>query len=254
MVKKQEKNMRKLGLLGKNISYSFSRAYFKKKFEDEKINNISYENFDLENIDLFPSTVKKIDNLKGFNVTIPYKEAIIPYLDTLDEKAKEIGAVNTIKVTKDNKLAGYNTDYYGFKKSLKPLLKPHHKKALILGTGGASKAVAFSLKELNIKYSYVSRTKKSGVDFTYDTLTEDIIKQHQIIINCSPVGTFPNIEDCPNIPYKAITREHILYDLIYNPEETTFLRLGKQEGAIIINGLEMLKLQAEKAWSIWNLH
>ncbi|MFH4964370.1 shikimate dehydrogenase [Gaetbulibacter sp. M235] len=246
--------MRKLGLLGRNISYSFSRAYFRKKFEDEKIDNISYDNFDIETIGLFPSAVKNIDDLKGFNVTIPYKEAIIPYLDTLDEKAKEIGAVNTVKVTEDNKLVGFNTDYFGFIESLKPFLKPHHKKALILGTGGASKAVAFSLKELNIQYRYVSRTAKNDIDFSYDTLTENIIKQHQIIINCSPVGTFPNVEACPNIPYKAITKEHILYDLIYNPEETTFLRLGKQEGALTINGLEMLKLQAEKAWSIWNLH
>lgn len=245
--------MRKLGLLGKNISYSFSRAYFKKKFEDEKIDNISYENFDIETIELFPSKVKNIDNLKGFNVTIPYKEAIIPYLDLLDDNAKEIGAVNTIKITNQNKLIGYNTDYYGFTESLKPFLKPHHKKALILGTGGASKAVAYSLKELDIAYYFVSRTKKDGIDLTYETLTEDIIRQYQIIINCSPVGTFPNVEACPDIPYKALTNGHILYDLIYNPEETTFLKLGKQQGAITINGLEMLKLQAEKAWSIWNL-
>lgn len=245
--------MRKLGLLGKNISYSFSKAYFKKKFEDEKIDNISYENFDIESIELFPLKVKSIDDLKGFNVTIPYKEAIIPYLDFLDDNAKEIGAVNTIKITNENKLIGYNTDYYGFTESLKPFLKPHHKKALILGTGGASKAVAYSLKELDIAFCFVSRTKKDGIDLTYDTLTEDTIKQHQIIINCSPVGTFPNVEACPNIPYKALTSRHILYDLIYNPEETTFLKLGKQQGAIAINGLEMLKLQAEKAWSIWNL-
>jgi shikimate dehydrogenase len=253
MDKKQEKNMRNLGLLGKNISYSFSKAYFKKKFEAEKIDNISYENFDIKTIDLLPSLINNTPNLKGFNVTIPYKEVIIPYLDELEEKAKKIGAVNTVKVNDKNKLIGYNTDYYGFKKSLQPLLKPHHKNALILGTGGASKAVAFSLKELNINYHYVSRTSKNDINFTYESLTDDIIKQHQIIINCSPVGTFPNVDVCPNIPYKAITSEHILYDLIYNPEETTFLRLGKQKGAITINGLRMLKLQAEKAWSIWNL-
>ena len=253
MDKKQEKKTYKLGLIGKNISYSFSRAYFKKKFEKEQINHITYENFDIENISLFPSIIENIPNVKGFNVTIPYKESIIPFLDSLDKKAKHIGAVNTIKVTKNDKLVGYNTDCYGFKKSIKPYLKPTHKNALILGTGGASKAIAYSLKALGITFHYVSRNKKSGVDFTYNQLTEDTIKQHQVIINCTPLGTFPNIDTCPNIPYNAITKEHILYDLIYNPEETKFLKSGKQQGAVTINGLKMLKLQAEKAWSIWDL-
>lgn len=246
--------MHKLGLLGKNISYSFSVAYFKKKFEDEKIDNISYENFDIESISLFPDLIKNSTDLKGLNVTIPYKEAVIPFLDKLSKKAKEIGAVNTIKITKNNKLVGYNTDCYGFKKSIKPFLKPHHKNALILGTGGASKAIAYSLKKLNINYHYVSRNIKNGVDFSYNTLTEDIIKDYQIIINCTPLGTFPNIDICPDIPYKAITKDHILYDLIYNPEETKFLKLGKLQQATTINGLNMLKLQAEKAWSIWKLY
>lgn len=245
--------MHKLGLIGKNISYSFSKAYFKNKFEKEQITNVSYDNFDIENIELFPSIMKSTDGIKGFNVTIPYKEAIIPFLDDLDETAKKIGAVNTIKVSKNNLLIGYNTDCYGFKNSLKPLLQTHHKKALILGTGGASKAVAFSLKELNISYYFVSRTSKNSVDFTYDSLTEEIIKQHQIIINCTPIGTFPNINACPNIPFGAINSDHILYDLIYNPEETTFLKFGKNHGATIQNGLKMLELQAEKAWSIWDL-
>jgi shikimate dehydrogenase len=254
MVKKQEKNMHKLGLLGKNISYSFSVAYFKKKFEDEKIDNISYENFDIESISLFPNLIKNSTDLKGLNVTIPYKEAVTPFLDKLSKKAKEIGAVNTIRITKNNKLIGYNTDCYGFEKSIKPFLKPHHKNALILGTGGASKAIAYSLKKLNINYHYVSRNIKNGVAFSYNTLTEEIIKGHQIIINCTPLGTFPNIDICPDIPYKAITKDHILYDLIYNPEETKFLKLGKQQQATTINGLNMLKLQAEKAWSIWKLY
>jgi shikimate dehydrogenase len=253
MDKKQEKEAYKLGLIGKNISYSFSRAYFKMKFEKEQINNIIYENFDIENISLFPSIIKNTPNIKGFNVTIPYKEAIIPFLDKLNKKAKEIGAVNTIKITKNNKLIGYNTDYYGFKKSIKPYLKPTHKSALILGTGGASKAIAYGLKDLNINFHYVSRNIKNEVDFRYDSLTEDAIKQHQIIINCTPLGTFPNVDASPNIPYNSITKEHILYDLIYNPEETKFLKLGKQQGAVTINGLRMLKLQAQKAWSIWNL-
>ncbi|WP_338356262.1 shikimate dehydrogenase [Yeosuana marina] len=245
--------MNKLGLLGKNISYSFSKSYFKDKFENEQIDNVSYENFDIETIELFPSLIKNTKNLKGLNVTIPYKESVIPFLDELDDKAKEIGAVNTIRITKKNKLIGYNTDYYGFKKSLTPFLKNHHKQALILGTGGASKAIAYSLKQLNIKYCFVSRTAKKGVQFTYNTLTKDVINQHQIIINCTPLGTSPNVDLYPDIPYDAITSNHILYDLIYNPDETKFLKQGKQQHAITINGLNMLKFQAEKAWSIWKI-
>ncbi|NJX14721.1 shikimate dehydrogenase family protein [Tamlana crocina] len=245
--------MNKLGLLGRNISYSFSRSYFKKKFENEGIENTTYDNFDIENIDRFPSIIKNTKGLKGLNVTIPYKQEVMPFLDKINKKAKEIGAVNTIKITKKGKLVGYNTDCYGFKNSLKPLLKPQHKSALILGTGGASKAVAYSLKELGISYHYVSRKLSENVSFSYDTLTENDIKNHQIIINCSPVGTFPNIEDCPNIPYNGISKHHILYDLIYNPEETSFLKKGKENQATTINGLKMLELQAEKAWKIWNL-
>jgi len=245
--------MTKLGLLGKNISYSFSRSYFKTKFDDENIQDISYENFDIENIELFTSIIKNTEGLKGMNVTIPYKEAVIPFLDKINKKAKAIGAVNTIKITKKGKLVGYNTDCYGFKKSIKPFLKSHHKKALILGTGGASKAIAYTLKKLDIKYSYVSRNASKGVKFTYDTITEKDVKKHQIIINCTPLGTFPDIKIYPNIPYKGITNRHILFDLIYNPEETKFLNYGKQKNAIIINGLNMLRLQAEKSWSIWNL-
>lgn len=246
--------MNKLGLLGKNISYSFSRAYFKEKFENEKITDTTYDNFDIETIDLFPSIIKNTKDLKGLNVTIPYKEAVLPYLDKINKKAKAIGAVNTIKISKKGKLIGYNTDCYGFKKTLKPYLKPQHKNALILGTGGASKAIAFTFKELGINFHYVSRTQSEGIKYTYDTLTEDVIRNHQIIINSTPLGTFPNIEDCPNIPYSAITSNHILFDLIYNPEETKFLQLGKQQHAVTINGLNMLKLQAEKAWSIWKLY
>jgi shikimate dehydrogenase len=245
--------MKKLGLLGKNISYSFSKAYFKKKFENENINNITYENFDIESIDLFPSILNNTKNLRGLNVTIPYKEVVMPFLDKINKKAKAIGAINTIKITKKGKLVGYNTDFYGFTNSLKPLLKPVHCSALILGTGGASKAVAYSLEQLGISYHYVSRKKSDGVSYTYETLTESILKQHKIIINCTPLGTFPNIDDCPNIPYSGITKHHILFDLIYNPEETKFLQLGKQQNAVTTNGLNMLKLQAEKSWSIWNL-
>tara|TARA_R110002049_G_scaffold38978_2_gene120375 strand:+ start:33063 stop:33803 length:741 start_codon:yes stop_codon:yes gene_type:complete len=245
--------MFKLGLLGKNISYSFSRSYFKEKFEKEHITDVSYENFDIEDISLFPSIIKDTGGLKGMNVTIPYKEAVMPYLDKINKKAKKIGAVNTIKITKKGKLVGYNTDWYGFKKTLKPYLKSHHKKALILGTGGASKAVAYTLDKMKIKYRYVSRNSVKGLNFTYDMLTEEIIKDHPIIINCTPLGTFPNIEDCPDIPYKGISEYHILFDLIYNPEATKFLKLGNQQKAITINGLKMLKFQAEKSWSIWKL-
>ncbi len=245
--------MHKLGLLGKNISYSFSRTYFKSKFEKEGIIDVSYENFDMEDISLFPSIIENTKGLKGLNVTIPYKQAVMPYLDDIDEKAKTIGAVNTIKIKKDGKLIGYNTDCHGFKKSIKPYLKPHHKKALILGTGGASKAIAYVLKELNIEYHYVSRTASEHSHYTYNDLNETIIKAHDIIINCTPLGTFPNVDNCPDIPYQAITDKHILYDLIYNPLETKFLTLGKERSATTINGLKMLELQADKAWSIWNL-
>ncbi len=245
--------MNKLGLLGKDISYSFSKTYFKKKFENENIKNMSYENFDIENIDLFPSIIKNTKGLKGLNVTIPYKEQVIPFLDKVNKKAKAIGAVNTIRITKTGKLVGYNTDCYGFKKTLKPFIKSHHKKALILGTGGASKAIAYTLDEMGITYQYVSRKLSDGVGFSYETLTEDDISDNQIIINATPLGTFPNIEDCPNIPYHAINEKHILFDLIYNPEETKFLKLGNKNRATTINGFLMLEFQAEKAWSIWNL-
>jgi shikimate dehydrogenase len=173
-------------------------------------------------------------------------------LDNLNKRARKIGAVNTVRITRYQKLIGYNTDYYGFKKSIKPLLKKHHKTALILGTGGASKAVAYALKKLNIAYDYVSRSEKEGVKFMYSDLTDDIISSHTIIINCTPIGTFPNVNECPDIPYDAITEKHILYDLIYNPEQTKFLCCGDMKGATTINGLEMLRLQAEKAWQIWN--
>lgn len=245
--------MNKLGLLGKNISYSFSRAYFKEKFEKENITDTTYENFDLESINLFEALIKDTQGLKGMNVTIPYKEVVMPFLHNIDEQAKEIGAVNTIKISDKGELTGYNTDCYGFKKSLEPHLKSHHKKALILGTGGASKAVAYTLKKLGIDFKYVSRKMSDGIDFTYETLSKKDINEHSIIINCTPLGTFPKVEVCPNIAYEGITENHILFDLIYNPEETKFLNNGKKKGATIINGLKMLELQAEKAWAIWNL-
>ena len=244
--------MRKFGLIGKNISYSFSKKYFSTKFQDENILNATYENFDIQNIEEFEGIVESTSKLKGLNVTIPYKESIIPYLDKLSKKAKKIGAVNTIKVTKNGSLKGFNTDYYGFKKSIKPYLKPIHKRALILGTGGASKAIAFALKKLNIDYQFVSRNPSSNVSFTYNSITENIVNSHLIIINCTPLGTFPNVNQAPNIPYDAITSNHILFDLIYNPEETLFLKNGIKKKATTINGYSMLAYQADKAWKIWN--
>lgn len=252
MEQKPEKALNKLGLLGKNISYSFSRAYFKSKFQREQITHWSYENFDIEHIEAFPKILKRNPNLKGLNVTIPFKQSIIPYLDKLDDQAKEIGAVNTIKISTKKELIGYNTDCFGFEKSILPILHSIHKTALILGTGGASKAIAFTLKKLGIEYYYVSRTASNLADYTYDTLTNSDISKHLIIINCTPLGTFPKIDDCPDIPYEAISENHILFDLIYNPEETTFLKRGKEKGATICNGQKMLEFQAEKSWNIWN--
>lgn len=251
MENEQDRLKLKFGLVGRDISYSFSRGYFADKFNAENLPH-SYVNFDLQSIDELIDVIKNTSDLKGLNVTIPYKEEVIPYLDSLNKRAHKIGAVNTIRITKKNKLIGYNTDYYGFKNSLKPHLKKHHKHALILGTGGASKAIAYSLKKLKIDYNYVSRSKKEGVAFTYSDLTEDIIASHTVIINCTPIGTFPNINECPNIPYNGITQKHILYDLIYNPEQTKFLSCGTLKKATTINGLEMLRLQAEKSWEIWN--
>ncbi|WP_299224699.1 shikimate dehydrogenase [uncultured Psychroserpens sp.] len=243
--------MIRFGLLGKNIAYSFSKGYFTKKFKTEGY-PFSYENFDLKDISDFPTLIQNNVNIGGFNVTIPYKEEILPYLNKIDKKAKKIGAVNTITVAYDGKLKGYNTDYYGFKKSIKPYLKSHHKSALILGTGGASKAIVYVLKKMKIDYDHVSRSKKPEAKFTYDSLTEDDIKHYKIIVNCTPVGTHPNVNICPDIPYDGVTKAHLLYDLIYNPEETKFMRLGRLQGAQTCNGLKMLEFQAEKAWSIWN--
>ncbi len=241
--------MNRFGLLGKNISYSFSQGYFTQKFKDLGLTNHSYENFDIQNIGELKNVLAQ-DNLKGLNVTIPYKQDVIPYLNELDAKAEKIGAVNTIQFTKTG-LKGFNTDAYGFKKSLEPFLKPHHRNALILGTGGASKAVRFVLDELGIANTYVSRSKKQG-QYTYEELDKDIIKKNTLIINCTPLGTFPNVEAKPQIPYQYIGAKHLLYDLIYNPEKTAFLALGEANGATICNGLKMLEQQAEKAWKIWN--
>ena len=245
------KTKNRFGLLGKNIGYSFSVGYFAEKFKSLNLEDYEYINFDIQTIEEFPEIIKNNPNLKGMNVTIPYKEAVIPYLDKISKKAQRIGAVNTIKFTKKGKLKGYNSDFYGFKKSLKPLLEPHHKKALILGTGGASKGVAFALEELGITYTFVSR-EATDESIGYKLVNATTFDNHQIVINCTPLGTSPNVDAFPPIPYEYFTPKHIAHDLIYNPEETIFLRKAKKQGAKTKNGLEMLRYQAEKSWRIWN--
>lgn len=248
----EEKRNKVFGLLGKNISYSFSRGYFAKKFENLNLENYHYRNFDIQEITSFPSIIEKEKFLTGLNVTIPYKEEVIQYLDILDKTAEEIGAVNTIKITKNGKLKGYNTDVVGFENSIKPFIKEHHKYALILGTGGASKAIAFALRKNKIEYKFVSRNPSVENEISYKDLTEKVINKYHIIINCTPIGTSPDIHLLPNIPYQYLTEKHLLFDLIYNPEVSAFLSKGKEQGAAIKNGYEMLEMQAEESWRIWN--
>ncbi|MHA6279986.1 shikimate dehydrogenase family protein [Salinimicrobium sp. CAU 1759] len=242
--------MRKFGLIGRNISYSFSRKHFADKFSREGI-AATYENFDLQKIEEFPEILKKNPELKGLNVTIPYKQAIFPFLDTLDPVAEAIGAVNTIKVEKDGSLTGHNTDYYGFAEALKPHLEVHHKKALILGTGGASKAVNYALKTLGTTTTFVSRTPSKN-DISYEDLSAEFLKDHTVIVNTTPLGTFPNTEEFPALPVEHLSSRHLLFDLIYNPPKTALMKLAEDRGATILNGQKMLELQAEKAWEIWN--
>ena len=243
--------MKQYGLIGKTLSHSFSKKYFEDKFRRENINAV-YENFELNDISQVEGLFSIHSNLCGLNVTIPYKEQIIPYLDEVDEQAQKIGAVNTIYIDKaTGKKKGYNTDYYGFKQSLKPFLENQHQRALILGTGGASKAVAYVLNELGIITAFVSRTPTADNQLSYDDLNENLIQSFLLIVNTTPLGTFPNIDEKPAINYDAITANHLLYDLVYNPIETAFLKEGKKREALTINGEQMLQLQAEKAWEIW---
>lgn len=241
--------MNKYGLVGKDISYSFSRNYFKNKFELENI-NANYQNFDLKDLSNFREIVAQEKNLKGLNITIPYKETVMQFLDQLDEQAAKIGAVNTIQI-KNRKLVGYNTDCFGFMKSLFPLLEKQHTEALILGTGGASKAIAFALHSLGIEYKFVSR-KKSSNNFTYQELSKEILEKYFLIINTTPLGTYPNLDQAPALPYQFLDHRHLLYDLVYNPPLSTFLANGKVKGCKISNGQKMLEYQAERSWQIWN--
>ena len=237
------------GLLGKNLGLLFSKGYFTEKFKKLELKDHSYENFDIQTISEFPNIIQN-NRLKGLNVTIPYKEQILSFLDEIDEKAKKIGAVNTIKFA-ENGLHGFNTDIFGFEESIKPFLKAHHNKALILGTGGASKAIRFVLEELGITYNYVSRSS-NPTTLDYSLLDKPILEEHTVIINCTPLGTFPEIQNKPNIPYQYLNKNHLLFDLVYNPLKTKFLRLGEEKGASVCNGLKMLELQADKSWEIWN--
>ncbi|WP_428655302.1 shikimate dehydrogenase family protein [Runella sp.] len=251
--------MRVFALIGYPLTHSFSKKYFTEKFENEGIENSCYELLELPDYQNFPELIKAHSDLSGLNVTIPHKQNIIPFLDELDAaSAERIGAVNTIKFLPDGKLKGYNTDYYGFRISLEKWLAdltiiPSTLKALVLGNGGAAKAVLATLKDLHIDHKIVSRQPGNHEDaISYDDLTADIIAEHLLIINTSPVGTYPKIEECPAIPYALVSQQHLLYDLVYNPAETLFLKKGKKQGAQTHNGLPMLQLQAEKAWEIWN--
>ena len=246
--------MKKYGLIGFPLTHSFSKRYFTEKFETEKIDS-SYDNFEIDNICNFPEIIKNNPELIGLNVTIPYKEQIIPFLDELNDSAREIAAVNTVKIIRSDSgviLKGFNTDAFGFETSLKPLLKKHQKKALILGTGGASKALKYVLKKLEIEFISASIEELKENEIRYEDIDEKMLNDRLLIINATPVGTYPKVEAFPNIPYQFITEKHLLFDLVYNPEVTLFMAKGREKGAAVKNGYEMLLNQAIKSYQIWN--
>ncbi|MCB0688512.1 MAG: shikimate dehydrogenase [Saprospiraceae bacterium] len=243
---------REFGLIGYPLSHSFSRSYFAEKFAKEGIDDASYENHPIERIEMFPDLLQKIPGLRGLNVTIPYKEAVIPYLDALAEDAAEIGAVNTVKRYSNGELKGFNSDIYGFAETLRRFIPDSYKGgALILGTGGASKAVKYVCSKRALSILSVSRKRGEG-RILYEDLHEDLLTDYQLIINTTPLGMHPKTDDFPGIPYQALTPNHYLLDLIYNPSETEFLKRGARQGSLTKNGMEMLILQAEKSWEIWN--
>ena len=246
--------MEKYGLIGYPLGHSFSISYFNQKFQDESIDAV-YENFEIPTIDALPEILDSNPNLCGLNVTIPYKEKVIPFLDSVSPEARAIGAVNVIRVThegNDIKLKGYNSDVIGFTQSIEPMLdKKWHKKALILGTGGASKAIDYGLRNLGLETVFVSRYERPGT-IQYKTITPDVIQEYNVIVNCTPIGMYPKTDECPLLPYEAMDQHTILYDLIYNPDETLFMKLGAQYGAQVKNGLEMLLLQAFASWEFWH--
>ena len=245
--------MKKFGIIAYPLGHSFSPGYFNEKFQNEGIDAI-YEKYELPVITDLQAIIDYTQDLCGFNVTIPYKEKVMSYLDVISPEARAIGAVNVVKVTnKDGKkhLEGYNSDLIGFTRSIQPLLEAHHKKALVLGTGGASKAVMYGLHKLGIETMLVSRYQKNNT-IQYEQIDEEVMKEYTVIVNCTPCGMAPHFDECPAIPYCHITPKHLLFDLIYNPDETLFLKNGREQGAVTKNGLEMLLLQAEGAWEIWN--
>lgn len=247
--------MRIYGLIGFPLTHSFSAQYFSEKFFRENIHDCRYESFPLNDISELENLVRKNAGIKGLNVTIPYKQSVLHYLSSVDDAAKEIGAVNTIRIIDEKNfiLHGYNTDIFGFEESIKPFLKNKEQKALILGTGGAARAVAYALRKMDIQYIFVSRVRKNVADsIGYKEISAEIIASHLLIINATPAGMFPEITTAPELPYHLLTKNHILYDLVYNPHETFFMKRGIEKGAIVKNGLEMLYLQAEKSWEIWN--
>lgn len=243
--------MKKYGLIGKKLVHSFSQKFFTEKFSKEKI-DANYSLFPLENPEEILQLIEN-QQLDGLNVTIPYKEDVLEFLDEISAEAKEIGAVNVVKIKREGEkttLCGFNSDAFGFENSLRPLLNKNHRNALILGTGGASKAVNFVLKKLGISTTFVSRTKNFGT-ITYADLTREIVQKNLLIVNCTPLGTFPNVDSAPEIPYEFLSENHLAYDLVYNPAETKFLKLAQNFGAKTKNGYEMLELQALESWRIW---
>jgi shikimate dehydrogenase len=251
--------MIQLGLIGKDLTHSFSGRYFSEKFENASISGlIEYRLFEIPSISHLSKLLDEHPDLAGFNVTIPYKEPVLPFLDIIDSEAAEIGAVNTVNIERHEKgsknilLKGFNTDAPGFEFSLLPLLKPWHKKALVLGSGGASKAICHVLKKLNIEFLLISRNPQNVHAKSYSEIDRQTMSEHLLIINTTPIGTFPNVNECPDLPYQLISDKHLLYDLVYNPEETLFLQKGKNQRAVVKNGHEMLERQAELSWKIWN--
>jgi shikimate dehydrogenase len=245
--------MDKYGLIGYPLGHSFSIGYHNQRFADEGI-NAKYLNFEIPSIDDLPAVLSQNPELKGLNVTIPYKEKVIPFLDYVSPEARAIGAVNVIRVEHQGKkitLKGYNSDVIGFTQSIEPLLENYHKKALVLGTGGASKAISYGLKSLGLETVYVSRYERPGT-IQYGSITPEVVQEYNVIVNCTPLGMFPKTEECPSLPYEAMNERNILYDLIYNPDETLFMRKGAEQGATVKNGLEMLLLQAFASWEFWN--
>lgn len=245
--------MDKYGLIGYPLTHSFSIGYFNEKFENEGI-DAEYVNFEIPSIEMLPEVIASNPDLKGLNVTIPYKQKVMSYLDFISPEARAIGAVNVISVIHKGRtiqLKGYNSDVIGFTQSIEPMLEPFHKKALILGTGGASKAINYGLKSLGLETVFVSRYERPGT-IQYDKLTGDDIREYNVIVNCTPCGMFPHTNECPNLPYEAMDSHNLLYDLIYNPDETMFMHKGAQYGATVVNGLEMLLLQAFASWEFWH--